>query len=63
MALKTLQSNALPVLRPDIEFLLGPDASDGSPTYIMHDPLSGIFEKATWVQGEVLQRLRAPLTA
>lgn len=52
----------LPVLRRDIEFLPGPDESDGSPTYILHDPLSGTFERATWVQGEILGRLRTPRT-
>lgn len=52
----------LPVLRPDIEFLPGPDEPDGSPTYVLHDPLRGTFERATWVQAEVLTRLRAPQT-
>lgn len=52
----------LPVLRLDIEFLPGPDESDGSPTYVLHDPLRGTFERATWVQGEVLSRLRKPQT-
>ena len=62
MASMSLHSDVLPVLRPDVEFHPGPDASDGSPTYVIHDPLSGIFEKATWVQGEILQQLRVPLT-
>ena len=57
-----LQSETLPVLRPDIEFHLGPDSEDGSPTYVIHDPLRGTFEQATWVQAEILRRLRVPLT-
>ncbi len=50
------------MLRPDIEFLPGPDEPDGSPTYVLHDPLRGTFERATWVQAEVLARLRTPQT-
>ena len=57
-----LQSETLPVLRPDIEFHLGPDSEDGSPTYVIHDPLRGTFEQATWVQAEILRRLRVPMT-
>lgn len=52
----------LPVLRPDVEFFLGPDEPDGSPSYVIHDPLRGTFEKATWIQAEILRRLRVPTT-
>lgn len=52
----------LPVLRPDIEFHLGPAECDGAPTYVLHDPLRGTFEKLTWVQAEILRRLRVPWT-
>lgn len=52
----------LPVLRPDIEFHIGPDDSDGAPTYVIHDPLRGTFDSATWVQAQILKLLRVPLT-
>ncbi len=56
------QPAILPVLRPDIEFHPGPDDPNGSPTYVIHDPLRGTFEKATWVQAQILRLLRVPLT-
>ena len=52
----------LPVMRPDIEFHLGPDDPDGAPTYVLHDPLRGTFDRATWVQATILELLRLPLT-
>jgi putative peptide zinc metalloprotease protein len=52
----------LPVLRPDLEFHRGPDDEDGAPTYTLHDPVRGTFEKLTWVQAEILRRLRRPIT-
>ncbi len=55
-------AETLPVLRPDIEFHRGPDDEAGAPTYVIHDPLRGTFEHATWVQAEVLRRLRVPLS-
>lgn len=58
----TPQTGVLPLLRPDIELRRGPDESDGSPTYIIHDPLQGTFEKATWVQARILRLLRVPQT-
>lgn len=58
-----LQAETLPVLRPDVEFHRGPDDSDGAPTYVLHDPLQGTFEKLSWVQAEILRRLRVPRSA
>jgi len=55
-----VQALPLPVLRPDVEFFAGPDDPDGAPTFVLHDPLRGTFERATWVQAEVLSRLRQP---
>ena len=63
MATLPLQSDALPVLRPDVEFHRGPDELDGAPTYVLHDPLQGTFEKLSWVQAEILRRLRVPSNA
>jgi putative peptide zinc metalloprotease protein len=62
MGLPDRQVATLPTLRPDIEFYLGPDDPDGSPTYVIHDPLAGTFERATWAQAEILRRLRTPMT-
>lgn len=53
---------SLPVLRPDVEFRPGPDEPDGSPTYVLHDPLRGTFDKLSWPQAEVVRRLRQPQT-
>jgi putative peptide zinc metalloprotease protein len=52
----------LPVLRPDIEVHRGPAASDGSPTYTVHDPLTRTFDKIGWAEAEVFARLRRPTT-
>jgi putative peptide zinc metalloprotease protein len=50
----------LPMLRPELELRPGPDDADGSPTYILHDPLRNTFDQVTWSQAEVLGRLRRP---
>jgi len=49
---------ALPALRPDVEIFAGPLDEDGSPTYVVHDPVSGSFSKIGWGEAAVLQRLR-----
>lgn len=50
----------LPVLRPDVELLIGPRETDGAPSYILHDPLHATFDRMTWAQGEIIRRLRVP---
>jgi putative peptide zinc metalloprotease protein len=52
------QDVPLPALRPDIEIFAGPLEEDGSPTYVIHDPVSGTFSKIGWGEAAVLQRLR-----
>lgn len=52
----------LPVLRSDVEVFSGPCESDGSPVYIIHDPVSGSFSKIGWEEALVLQRLRSKQT-
>lgn len=47
----------LPVLRADIEIMKGPGASDGSPVWLIHDPLKGTYDKASWDQIEIIKRL------
>lgn len=57
----TPYAQPLPTLRPDVEFLRGPDEHDGAPTFVLHDPLRGTFDKLTWAQAEVVRRLRRPI--
>ena len=52
------QDIPLPVLRPDIEIFAGPLDKDGAPTYVIHDPMTGTFNKIGWGEATVLQRLR-----
>ncbi len=53
---------ALPVLRPDLALLPGPDDPDGAPTYVLHDPVTNTFDRLTWAQGEIVHRLQRPTT-
>ncbi len=48
----------LPVLRLDLEIFSGPREEDGSPTYIVHDPVVNAFNKIGWEEAMVLMRLR-----
>jgi putative peptide zinc metalloprotease protein len=50
----------LPPLRPDLELFPGPSEADGSPTYSLYDPLSGVYHKIGWAEAAVLRHLRAP---
>ncbi len=47
----------LPVLRADIEIIKGPAAADGGLTWLIHDPVKGTFDKASWDQVEIIKRL------
>jgi putative peptide zinc metalloprotease protein len=48
----------LPALRPDLEFFPGPADTDGSPTWNIRDPQSGVYHKIDWAAAMVLQRLK-----
>ncbi len=48
----------LPVLRLDLEIFSGPEEEDGSPTYVVHDPVLTAFNKIGWEEAMVLMRLR-----
>lgn len=46
----------LPPLRETLELVEGPVSFDGSPTWLLHDPVSGRFVKIGWMQFEFLSR-------
>ena len=52
----------LPVLRPDLEFFSGPEDLNGSPTWTIHDPLTGVYRKLGWAEAAILRRLRTAKT-
>lgn len=54
--------SALPVLRPDLELHRGPASPDGSPSYVLYDPVSGQYSRLGWSEAEVFKRLRPGLT-
>lgn len=54
----TLNDMPLPILRRDIEIFAGPLEEDGSPTYVIHDPVTEGFSKIGWGEAVVLKRLR-----
>ncbi|UCE59908.1 MAG: hypothetical protein JSU63_20990 [Phycisphaerales bacterium] len=60
MGVSNSQTVVLPALRPDVELIRGPDDCRGAPTYVIHDPLQGTFDKTTWVQAQILKLLSVP---
>lgn len=46
----------VPPLREDLELAEGPVYFDGSPTWLLHDPVTGRFVKIGWMQFEILRR-------
>jgi len=52
------QEVPLPSLRPDIDIYAGPLEEDGSPSFVIHDPVTGAFSKIGWGEAAVLLRLR-----
>jgi putative peptide zinc metalloprotease protein len=47
---------ALPPLREDLKLMAGASASDGSPTWTVHDPARHRFVRIGWLEFEVLAR-------
>ncbi|MGN6084628.1 HlyD family efflux transporter periplasmic adaptor subunit [Trinickia sp.] len=47
---------ALPGLREDLKLMPGPAASDGSPTWTLHDPARHRYVRIGWLEFEVLAR-------
>ena len=52
----------LPTLRPDLEILPGPTDVDGSPTFTVHDPLNGTYDKIGWAEAALFRNLRPGMT-
>lgn len=48
----------LPKLRGDLQIYRGPDDGDGTPTYNIHDPITNTYFKISWVEAEVIHRMR-----
>lgn len=53
-------SGLLPALRPDLQFFPSAPRKDGSPTFTLHDPLTGLYRRIGWGEREVLKRLNRP---
>lgn len=47
---------ALPPLREELSIHPGPCATDGSPTWVLEDPMSGRYFRLSWFEFEVLTR-------
>lgn len=47
-----------PRLRPDVQLLQGPRDRHGAPTGTIHDPTTGQFDQANWLQFAVLGQLQ-----
>jgi putative peptide zinc metalloprotease protein len=46
----------LPRLREELDLLPGPTASDGQPSWMLHDPVRNLFFRIDWSTLEILQR-------
>lgn len=51
----------IPPLRPDLEVYSGPQDPDGSPTYSIYDPVTGVYHKIGWAEAGIIERLRHPV--
>ena len=47
----------IPPLRSDLRFTPAPDDDDGSPAWMVFDPLTSKFERVSWAHMEILKRL------
>lgn len=50
----------LAALRPDLHIRPGPTAADGSPSYVLHDPLEHTYDHVSWQGMAILERLSRP---
>jgi putative peptide zinc metalloprotease protein len=56
-AISAADQTPLPVLRPDLRLMPGPRHADGSPTWVLHDPLADTYDHIDWKQKQVLDAL------
>ncbi len=56
------QEIQLPVIRPDLEFISGAQAADGSPTITVYDPLNRTYDRFSWVETALIGQLLRPAT-
>ena len=49
------QIHRLPELRQDLELIEGPISEDGSPTWLIHDPVRNLYFKLDWVSFEIFR--------
>jgi len=52
----TIKERRLPPLREELSLHAGPQAADGSPTWVIEDPLSGRYFRLGWFEFEVVSR-------
>ncbi len=50
------QNTTLPPLREDLRFIAGASAADGSPTWVIVDPVRGKYFQIGWVAYQILSR-------
>lgn len=55
----TLPGNATWVLRPDLD-IVRVDSLDGRPAMLVHDPVSGSFDRVEWPESDLIELLRSP---
>ncbi len=56
------QDIRLPLIRPDLEFMAGARAADGSPTITVYDPLDRTYDRFSWVETALIGQLLRPAT-
>ncbi len=50
----------MPTLRPDLE-IVAAEPEEGRPAILVHDPVSGTFDRVEWPESDVIELLRAPI--
>lgn len=49
-------------LRPDLDIVRA-DSMDGRPAILVHDPVSGTFDRVEWPESDIIELLRRPVSA
>ena len=50
------QESALPLLREDLRLIAGASSADGSPTWVIVDPVRGKYFQIGWAAHQILSR-------